>query len=223
MNGKGIIIQDNYESAEIQIIGNNIVSEIFGSYSFSTHFAGYGIQALSTWGGTHARAGTRIEIVDNIVRCDKLNYCGIGIYGPSMFQEGAGKLGACRVHNNDIHLGDGSVGVLVRKNDETEVYGNKISGRAYYGVHLWGSKEREGFDLGSNHNLVADNDMTELVIKPPDDYSDSHIDGRMFTGSNGKSTTAHVWLTAFTNFNQIKVKADESVIDEGKLNTIERS
>ena len=65
--------------------------------------------------------------------------------------------------------------------------------------------------------------MTDLVIKAPDDYSDGHVDGRMFTGSEGKSTTGHVWLNEFTAMNTVKIKASETVIDEGKNNTIERS
>jgi len=218
MNARGIVVQDNYESSEIHITGNTVISEIFGSYPFSTHFSGIGIFAQSAFAGPSS--GSRVEIADNEIRCDKLNYCGIAVYGQSMYQEGAGKLGECVVRENDIHLGDGSVGVLIRKNDGTEVFGNKISGKAYYGFHLWGSRDREGFDLGSNENLVEDNDMTDLVIKAPDEYSDSHVDGRMFTGSEGKSTTAHVWLNTYSKDNIVKVKADETVIDEGENNTI---
>ena len=80
--------------------------------------------------------------------------------------------------------------MLIRKNDGTEVFGNKVSGQVYYGFHLWGSRDREGIDLRSKENLVEDNDMTDLVIKAPDEYSDSHVDERMFTGSDGKSKTA---------------------------------
>jgi hypothetical protein len=218
MNAKGIVVQDNYESAEIQITGNTIVSEIFGSYPFSTHFAGFGIQVLGAW--SLPFSGAHIDISSNEIKCDKLNYCGIAVYGPSMYKEGAGKLGECTVRDNDIHLGDGSVGVLIRKNDGTEVSRNKFSGRAYYGFHLSGSKDREGFDLGSNRNLIEGNDMMDLVIKPPDKYSDSHIDGRMFTGSEGKSITAHVWLNEFTTMNTIKLRANETAIDEGVDNEI---
>jgi predicted transcriptional regulator len=216
MNARGIAVCDNLESADIHIIGNIIESDVFGSYPFSSHIAGIGIVAQSAWARPHS--GSHVEIAGNEIKCDKLNYCGIAVYGQSMYQEGAGKLGECVVRDNDIHLGDGSVGVLIRKNDKTEVINNKISGKAYYGFHLWGSEDREGFDLGSNENLVEDNDMTDLVIKAPDEYSDSHIDGRMFTGSEGKSTTAHVWLNTFSKGNVIKIKADETVIDEGEDN-----
>jgi hypothetical protein len=218
MNSKGIYIMDNHESADIQVVNNTILSDVYGSYPFSQHMAGVGIFAQSSW--VYPRSGTRVEIAGNEIRCDKVNYCGIAVYGQSMYQEGAGKLGECVVKDNDIYLGDGSVGVLIRKNDRTNVYGNKISGKAYYGFHLWGSRDREGFDLGSNENLVEDNDMSDLMIKAPDEYSDSHVDGRMFTGSEYKSTTAHVWLNASSKDNMIKVKADEMVIDEGEDNKI---
>jgi hypothetical protein len=110
--------------------------------------------------------------------------------------------------------------VLIRKNDRTEVCGNRISGRAYYGFHFWGSQDREGFDLGSNANLIEDNDLSDLEIKTPDAYSDSHVDGRMFTGSPGKSATAHVWLNPYSDRNRIKLVPSETVIDEGKNNEI---
>jgi predicted transcriptional regulator len=220
MNSRGIFANDNYESADIHIVGNIIESDVYGSYPYSSHMAGIGIMAQSTW--ARPTSGAHIEIFDNKIRCYKLNYCGISVYGQSIYQEGAGKLGKCIVRNNDIHLADGSVGVVIRKNDGTKVYGNKISGRAHYGFHLWGSRDREGFDLGSNGNLIEDNDMTDLEIKTPDDYSNDHVDGRMFTGSVGKSSTAHAWLNEFTANNTIKLRAGETVIDEGKNNIIER-
>jgi predicted transcriptional regulator len=212
MNSRGIFINDNYESADIHITGNTIESDVYGSYPYSSHMAGIGIMAQSTW--ARPMSGSRVEIYDNIIRCDKLNYCGIAIHGQSVYQEGAGKLGECIVWDNDIHLGDGSVGVIIRKNDGTKIYGNKFSGRAYYGFHLWGSRDREGFDLGSNRNLIEDNDMTGLVIKAP------HVDGRMFTGSAGRSITGHVWLNEFSARNYVKLKVDETVIDEGADNEI---
>jgi hypothetical protein len=39
----------------------------------------------------------------------------------------------------------------------------------------------------------------------------------------GKSTTGHVWLNEYSGMNVVKIQADETVIDEGKNNTIERS
>jgi hypothetical protein len=108
----------------------------------------------------------------------------------------------------------------VRRSDFTEVFNNKISGKAYYGIQVSGSNDREGIDLSANANRFEDNDMENLVIKEPDEYGDGHVDGRMFTGSEGKSSTAHFWLNTFTKDNVISVKADETVIDEGEENII---
>lgn len=63
--------------------------------------------------------------------------------------------------------------------------------------------------------------MTDLVIKAPDDFSDNHIEGRMFTGSMNSSVTAHVWLNEHTRGNVIKLDSDETVIDEEEENTLE--
>ena len=218
MNSRGILIYDNLESAHVQILGNKIVSEVFGSYPYSSHIAGAGVFVQSSLGTP--RFGSHVDIHENEIRCEKLNYCGVAVFGQSVYREGAGKLGECVVRENKIRLEDGYVGLLIRKNDMTAVYGNKISGKAYYGIHLSGSKDRDGFNLGSNDNVVEDNDLTELEVKPPDDYSDGHVDGRMFTGSGGKSITSHIWLNKFSARNTIHVKSDMTVIDEGTSNSI---
>jgi hypothetical protein len=44
----------------------------------------------------------------------------------------------------------------------------------------------------------------------------------MFTGSEGKAVIAHTWLNQFSAGNTIRVKGDETVIDEGTSNTITR-
>jgi len=59
-----------------------------------------------------------------------------------------------------------------------------------------------------------------LVIKEADGYSDSHVDGRMFAGEDGRSATAHVWLERRSRANVIEVKPSETVIDEGVDNKV---
>ena len=71
------------------------------------------------------------------------------------------------------------------------------------------------------NNLVESNDMEDLTIMGPDDYSDNHADGRRFAGSPAGSATAHVWLDKFSENNSIKIKTNENVFDEGKENKIE--
>jgi hypothetical protein len=62
--------------------------------------------------------------------------------------------------------------------------------------------------------------LANLNIRKPDYYSNNHADGRMFTSTQNQSTTAYVWLDKFTKNNLVRVKNDESVIDEGENNTI---
>jgi len=69
-------------------------------------------------------------------------------------------------------------------------------------------------------NMVQSNDMGDLQIRAPDGYSDNHIDGRMFYGSNGVSSTANAWLNEYTEGNVVTVKVDETVIDDGTENEI---
>lgn len=217
MNSRGILVGDNWGSSEIQIVGNTVISEVFGAYPYSSTIAGFGILVQSAW--SEARAGGLVEILNNKIVSEKVNYGGIAVHGPSMYQEGAGKLDECILRDNDIRLNDGSIGVQIRKSDHTEVINNKIKGKAYYGLQVSGSNKREGIELGSNENVFEANDLESLTIKEPDEYSDGHS-GRVFAGSDGKSSTAHVWLNNRTRGNEIKVKANETVIDEGENNTI---
>jgi len=74
--------------------------------------------------------------------------------------------------------------------------------------------------MRSLNNIVEDNDMADLRIREPDEYSNKHADGRMFAGSTGVSASAHIWLGKFSKKNVIKLEKHETVIDEGKNNTI---
>jgi hypothetical protein len=44
----------------------------------------------------------------------------------------------------------------------------------------------------------------------------------MFTGSEGKSKTAHYWLNKYSNRNEIQISDNETVIDEGSDNKVVR-
>ncbi len=218
MNARGIVVFDNWETADIEIVNNTIVSEVFGVYPYNNPMSGVGILVQSAW--TEPRSGSRVEVAKNKITCDKVNYCGIAVHGPSMYQEGAGKLGSCAIRDNEVVLKEGSYGIQIRRSDFTEVVGNRISGRAYYGLQVSGSDSRGGVELGANENVFEDNDMGGLVIKEPDGYSDGHIDGRMFAGEDGRSATAHVWLERHSRANIIELKPGEKAIDEGEDNEI---
>ena len=218
MNARGILSFDNWETADIEIADNTIISEVYGAYPYNNPMSGVGILAQSAW--SEPRSGGRVLVEGNKIICDKVNYCGIAVHGPAMYQEGAGKLDKCLVVDNEVSLKDGSIGVMVRKSQFTEVSNNRISGEAYYGLQVTGSEDRQGMDLSANENKLEFNDMEGLKIKEPDGYSDGHVDGRMFAGSGGKSETAHVWLNGHSRGNVIKVKANETVIDDGEDNEL---
>ncbi len=218
MNARGILVVDNWETADIEIVNNAIISEVFGAYPYNNPMSGVGILVQSAW--SEPRSGGRIEVANNKINCDKVNYCGIAVHGPAMYQEGAGKLEQVIIRDNEIKLEEGSFGIQIRRSDYTEVFNNKISGKAYYGLQISGSENREGMDLYANSNIFKENDTERLVIKEPDEYSDGHIDGRIFTGSEGSSCTAHVWLNAYSRGNSIILKGDEIAIDEGEDNVI---
>ena len=142
------------------------------------------------------------------------------MHGPAIYQDGAGKLEECIIRDNEIELEDGYLGVQIRKSDSTIVENNKISGKVYYGLQISGMKDRGGIDLASHGNIFKENDMEKLTIKEPDNYSDSNVNGYTFTGAEGKSKPAHVWLNPYSSHNVIHLEAGQTVIDEGNENKI---
>jgi hypothetical protein len=86
-----------------------------------------------------------------------------------------------------------------------------------------GRRKSGKLDLRALNNLVEGNDMGDLRIREPDEYSDNHADGRRFACSPAGSAAAHVWLDKFSENNSIKIKKDENVIDEGRDNNISRT
>ncbi|RLG93693.1 hypothetical protein DRO27_05825, partial [Candidatus Bathyarchaeota archaeon] len=214
MNSRGILVADNWASSDISIIKNTIISEVFGAYPYNSPMAGVGIFIQNAW--TEPRSGGRVEVADNKIVCTKVNYSGIAVHGPAMYQDGAGKLEECIVRDNEIELEDGYIGVQIRKSDSTIVKNNKVSGRVYYGLQISGSKNRGGIDLTSHGNIFKENDLEKLVIKEPDEDSDGNVNGYTFTGEEGKSKPAHIWLNPYASHNVIQLEAGQTIIDEGK-------
>ena len=214
MNSRGILICDNKSSSEVSVHNNLIASEVFGAYPYNNPMAGVGIFVQSTW--SELVYGSKVKVFDNKIICDKVNYCGIAIHGPSFYQKDVGKLEKCTVQNNEIVLNDGLYGIQIRKSDNTKIINNKISGNVYYGLQINGSKNKHGIDLSSSNNIFADNDMEDLKIKPPDEYSESHIDGYTFAGTKNKSITSNIWINKHSNNNTMKIKKGQTIVDEGE-------
>jgi predicted transcriptional regulator len=217
-NARGIAITGSLPSADVRIRRNIIESDVYGSYPFSSPEAGAGILAQSAWG--FPSPGFNVEIEENTIQLERLNYCGIRVLGPVMDREGADKLRGGIIRNNRIRLKDGYEGIHVRKCDDFEVADNSISGEAYYGIRISGRRSSGELDLRALNNLVEGNDMGGLRVRDADDYSNAHVDRFMFAGSPVESTPAHVWLDKFSKNNTVKVKPDETVINEGEENKI---
>jgi len=217
-NAKGIAASNNLASADVRIRRNTIMSDVYGSYLISSHEAGAGILAQSALRGSGP--GFNVEIEDNTIKLDKLNYSGIIVLGPATDFEGADKLRGGSIRNNRIRLKNGYEGIHVRKCDDFEVADNTIMGEAYYGIRVSGRRRSEETDLRALNNLVEGNDMDGLRIRVPDEYSDNHADGRMFAGSPRGSATAHIWLGKYTKGNVFKIGENETVIDEGEDNQV---
>ena len=217
-NARGIATEGHLASADVTIKHNTVKSDVYGSYPFSSPEAGAGILAQSVL--SSPGPGFDVNIEENSIKLDKLNHSGIVILGPATDREGADKLRGGIIRNNRIQLKYGYEGIHVRKCDDFEVISNTISGEAYYGIRISGRRRTRGLDFRALNNLVEGNDMDELSIRDPDEYSNNHADGRIFAFSPIGSSTAHVWLGKFSENNVVKVKTGETVIDEGEENTI---
>jgi predicted transcriptional regulator len=217
-NARGIAATCNLASADVQIKHNTITSDLYGSYPFSSPEAGAGILAQSAWG--FPTPGFNVEIEENTIKFDKRNYSGIIVLGPVTDREGADKLRDGIIRGNHIQLKDGYEGIHVRKCDGFEVSRNTITGDAYYGIRVSGREKSGEIDLLSLNNVIGGNDMRNLRIRRNDEYSNNHVDGRMFCGSPGSATTTHLWLGKNSANNEIDVVRGETVIDEGVDNKI---
>ena len=219
LNARGIVAADNTGSAHFQIKNNTVISEIYGSYWLVPSFAGYGIKARS---GSHLGPAPHVEISDNTIRCDKTNYCGIGLSGPELGRIGTEKLIDGMVKNNRIHLENGSIGIFTESCDGFEITDNTLTGKAYYGIGIFPGADKKRTELGAHGNIVEDNDMKGLELKNPDEYSKGLFDEKVYAGSKAGSATAHFWLNVNTKRNVVKVSSGETVVDEGEDNTIIR-
>ncbi len=218
MNAVGINVQDCYDTADVNISNNDVVSEIYGSHPHRWNDAGFGIAVHSIFAFKNM-PGYKFKISSNSIRMNKVNCGGINVCGPFKTQ-GHPKFLEGSVFNNRIHLENGFVGIKIGRNDNIEVAGNIITGKAYYGIRIHAQGDPRDVTIYADGNKVKDNNMDGLTIKDPDDYSNGHVNGMTFTGSQDRSATAHVWLDRYSRNSTVRVKASETVIDEGEDNKV---
>jgi predicted transcriptional regulator len=215
VSGRGIVSLGHSDSSEVFIRDNVIESEVYGSYPFSSRDSATGILAQVGYGQKNM-PGYHVSIERNKIKLEKVNQSGITILGPS--DEGSLKFRSGVIQDNTIQLGDGYEGIHIRKCDDFDISGNKISGNAYYGLRISGTRKFGGHDMGSFNNLVEKNDLQDLVIKTSDDYVLNHSDGKMFSKTYPR--TGHVWLDRFSKKNKISLSKNKILIDEGENNEI---
>jgi len=218
-NGRGIAVSQHYETAEVLVKNNIIESDVYGSYPFSSRESSAGILAQTGYGDRDLPS-YYICIENNTIRLNKINGSGIVALGP--VSEGSEKLRDGLIRDNFIYLRDGYEGIHLRKCDGFQVLGNRVSGNAYYGIRISGHRKFSELDMSSIDNQVKDNDLDELRIKETDDYVLNHSDGKMFARSLSdlQNQTTHFWLDRYTRNNEIYMRKDEQLLDEGKNNRI---
>jgi predicted transcriptional regulator len=212
-NGRGIASVQNKEHTEVIIRDNEIKSDVYGSYPFSSRESGAGI--LVQTGMIKGTSNFDVCIEKNIIKLEKVNQSGILALGPRI--EGSKLIGGV-IRDNQIYLKNGYEGIHLRKCDDFEVAENKIFGEAYYGIRVSGNRKIGNQDLGSYSNQLYGNDLQGLVIKSSDAYVLNHSDGRMFSQTN--PNTAHIWLDKFAKNTSILTIKKYSLIDEGEENKV---
>ena len=218
MNALGINASDCMDSAEVHIKNNLVASDIYGAHAHGEPEAGCGITAHSA-ASFRDRHGFKINISNNTIKCTKPSYVGIRVSGPFNAPLGSDKFKEGYVGENNIHLDNGYVGIKVGRSDNIEVSKNIITGKVYYGIKVQAKGRPTDEIFYSEKNSIKNNDMTRLTIKNPDGYSNDYADGIIFSGIKGKAKTAHIWLDEHTIKSDIKLRKDETLIDEGKNNS----
>jgi predicted transcriptional regulator len=214
VNGRGISVSNHLETANVHISGNIIESGVYGSYPFSSRESGSAILAQTGLG--IKSPNYELCIKNNFINLSKINQSGIVVIGPT--NESSSKLIGGVIRENEIYLKNGYEGIHIRKCDDFEITGNKVSGKAFYGIRLSGRKKIGELNLGSYNNKLENNEFQEFMVKPPDEYVRSHLDGKYFTNIEPK--TATFWFDKYTKNNQVTVSKNLSIIDEGENNRI---
>jgi predicted transcriptional regulator len=224
-NARGISVVDCFDTASVTIRENIIKSENYGSYPYREYLAGIGIFAQNGFNFTDER-GCYVEIANNIIEFTKMNYCGIGIMGPYVYEAeemGHGKLTGGIIRDNKITMQNGHVGIIIQGSDDFKVSMNEITGTSYYGIQVSGKEKLSTYDRGANGNIIEKNDFSELKLRDPDEYCKNHSDGIMFSESPVNESLAHIWLNPFSKNNKIVAHPKDIVIEEGQSNLITRN
>jgi len=149
----------------------------------------------------------------------KPRFCGIIIKGLIHAPQGVIKLRNGLINENNIHLDNGSVGILFESCENYGICKNRISGELYYDIGLFPGTDDSNHKYGAENNIVEINDLSELTIKPPDDYSRSLFMGRYYKESTKYNMTSQIFLNNNCKNNTI-IQPYSTIIDDGLANSI---
>jgi hypothetical protein len=204
-------------NTEIVVKGNKIKSDVYGSYIFDRRWSGFGVLArLSMY---QATPGYNLEICDNTIEYTKPHFGGIMICGPFYAQKESDKLSDGVIRNNQIILREGAVGILMESCEYFDVSDNRIAGSAFFGVGVFPRHDPEWLNMGASQNVIIDNDMTDLSILSPDEYSQKMFIHETYSESKAGKETSNYWLNKNTMKNNVFKRQDETLVDEGKNNS----
>ena len=160
MNARAISVTDNFTDAHIHIRGNVVESGISGSYPFNGDEAGLGILAQN--GFLQDRPGFTVTIDNNSIKLMKTSYTGIKVLRNA---KTASKLhNKESIVNNKIFLEDGQAGIEIN-NENTEITNNKITGKAFFGVHMHNLKSLDKIAVMNENGPIKINDISGLELK----------------------------------------------------------
>lgn len=221
-NARGVSVVDCFPSSSVIINENIIRSECFGAYPFCEYLSGIGIHVQNGFTFSSDR-GCYTEITSNIIDFTKMNYCGIGVFGPSVYDDGSvgdGKLPGGVIKNNRINLNKGHAGILIRSSDDFEIVENEITGSGYYGIQILGVPDVEQHNRKAQNNTISKNNLQGMILVKSMSYYLDHQDGLMF--SNSGNPLAHIWLNKYSQNNQLLTHPKDIILNEGKDNFLAR-
>ena len=217
-SSRGIVTSENYEMAEVSILGNIVECSIPGSHIIDARWAGVGIEVEP---GFHYQAqGFRLTLEGNTINITKPRFVGIMIKGIMTSPPGANKLSDGLVKGNDLKLEEGSLGILLESCEGYQILENRITGSTYYGIGLFPGSVAVNPECGAVNNHIEGNDLSDLVIRQPDDYSRDLFTGKSYGESTENIPSSHVALNKNTQGNTVKQR-NSLITDNGIDNAVE--
>jgi predicted transcriptional regulator len=214
-SSRGITISENYDSAKIFVTNNLITSDIPGSHVIDSRWSGIGIDVEP---GYHYEGYSfQVSIKDNKIVFNKPRYCGVSIKGLMNAPPGSIRLKDGEIIKNSIHLEKGSIGILIESCENYKILNNHISGSVYYGIGFFPGSSKSDERFGASNNYVNENDLSNLMIREPDNYSKALFKSKFYRESEQYYQTSHIFLNN-NSIENIVNQPNITLIDDGIRN-----